>query len=241
MEKEIELRVYDIDKEELIKKIEKLNGKFINNYEQIRYVYDFNPVKENKWIYSCWFKGAETSNGIGIKLKFQTKDNQYWYFEINGNIKLEYGQLVSIHRGMQVILNGEIDNDSCANGLIVKIPTVECLSANKKFPKFWENGIWKLKTKNNYNLLTLSNSGKTIFNVDVTSDHCICIKYDNIFKQLIVKNMNFDNWNYFVMQISPSSIKIIIMDVIIDALGNYEDNLIINEKVPINIKTFTFD
>lgn len=50
MEKEIELRVYDIDKEELIKKIEKLNGKFINNYEQIRYVYDFNPVKENKWI-----------------------------------------------------------------------------------------------------------------------------------------------------------------------------------------------
>ena len=50
MKKEIELRVYDIDKEELIKKIEKLNGKFINNYEQIRYVYDFNPVKENKWI-----------------------------------------------------------------------------------------------------------------------------------------------------------------------------------------------
>ena len=50
MEKEIEVRVYDIDKDELIKKIEKLNGKFINNYEQIRYVYDFNPVKENKWI-----------------------------------------------------------------------------------------------------------------------------------------------------------------------------------------------
>ena len=50
MGKEIELRVYDIDKEELIKKIEKLNGKFINNYEQIRYVYDFNPFKENKWI-----------------------------------------------------------------------------------------------------------------------------------------------------------------------------------------------
>ena len=50
MKKEIELRVYDINKEDLIKKIEKLNGKFINNYEQIRYVYDFNPVKENKWI-----------------------------------------------------------------------------------------------------------------------------------------------------------------------------------------------
>ena len=31
------------------------------------------------------------------------------------------------------------------------------------------------------------------------------------------------------------------MDVSINALGNYEDNLLINEKVPINIKTFTFD
>ena len=50
MKKEIELRVYDINKEDLIKKIEKLNGKFINNYDQVRYVYDFNPVKENKWI-----------------------------------------------------------------------------------------------------------------------------------------------------------------------------------------------
>ena len=29
MEKEIELRVYDIDKEELIKKIEKLNGNLL--------------------------------------------------------------------------------------------------------------------------------------------------------------------------------------------------------------------
>ena len=38
MKKEIELRVYDINKEDLIKKIEKLNGKFINNYDQVRMV-----------------------------------------------------------------------------------------------------------------------------------------------------------------------------------------------------------
>ena len=50
MNTEIELRIYDINKEEIIKKIEKFGGKFINNYNQKRYIYDFNPVAKNKWI-----------------------------------------------------------------------------------------------------------------------------------------------------------------------------------------------
>ena len=50
MNTEIELRIYDINKEKTIKKIEKLGGNFINNYNQKRYIYDFNPVAKNKWI-----------------------------------------------------------------------------------------------------------------------------------------------------------------------------------------------
>ena len=50
MNTEIELRIYDINKEKTIKKIEKLGGNFINNYNQKRYIYDFNPVVKNKWI-----------------------------------------------------------------------------------------------------------------------------------------------------------------------------------------------
>lgn len=50
MYNEYELRILNINKEKFIKDIEKCGAKFINNYEQKRYVYDFNPVDENKWI-----------------------------------------------------------------------------------------------------------------------------------------------------------------------------------------------
>ena len=50
MNTEIEVRLLDIDKEDLISKLEKNNAKFIGNWHQIRYVYDFNPKQDNKWI-----------------------------------------------------------------------------------------------------------------------------------------------------------------------------------------------
>lgn len=50
MYNEYELRVLNIDKENFIKDIEKCGAKFVNNYEQKRYVYDFNPIDENRWI-----------------------------------------------------------------------------------------------------------------------------------------------------------------------------------------------
>ena len=50
MYNEYELRVLDIDKEKFIKDIEKCGAKFVDNYEQKRYVYDFNPIDEKRWI-----------------------------------------------------------------------------------------------------------------------------------------------------------------------------------------------
>lgn len=50
MYNEYELRVLNINKEKFIRDIEKLGAEFIKNYEQKRYVYDFNPIDENKWI-----------------------------------------------------------------------------------------------------------------------------------------------------------------------------------------------
>ena len=197
--------------------------------------------KENKWIYSCWFRGMSNPNGIGIKLTFQTKDNDYWYFNVSIKHKLEYGQKISLHRGAQIVLNGEVDMDQCSDTWIIKIPAAECLGANKRFPKFWENGIWKLKIKYEYNLLTLRNNNKNVIVINVTSDNCIMFKYNDLLKQLNVKNLCLDNWNYFAIQISPKSIAIKIVDVNIDILNNYEEHLIIDEKVPINIKTFTFN
>lgn len=50
MKTEYELRVLEINHDELIKKLEKLGAKFVFSAMQQRYVYDFNPKVENKWI-----------------------------------------------------------------------------------------------------------------------------------------------------------------------------------------------
>ncbi len=47
---EIEARLLDINKDELIKKLEELGAQKVADFEQKRYIYDFNPIKEHKWI-----------------------------------------------------------------------------------------------------------------------------------------------------------------------------------------------
>ena len=203
-------------------------------------MYD-TAVKENTWIYSCWFKGSDKVNSYNAKLSLQTKDNDYWYINVNSNARLEYGQKISLTRGTQIILNGEVDTDECATGYIIKVPTPECLIINKKFPKFWEAGLWRLKTKSEFNLLTLQNNGKNIVKFDITTDNCIIIKYNDIEKQINVKRLKLSAWNYIAFEITPKNIRIIILDTLTDATGHTYDNLIMDEKLPINIKTFSFN
>lgn len=47
---EIEERVLDIDVEKIIKKLESLGATKVGEWHQKRYVYDFNPIRENEWI-----------------------------------------------------------------------------------------------------------------------------------------------------------------------------------------------
>lgn len=50
MSSEYEVRVLNIDKDKFVRDIEAYGAKYINDYEQKRYIYDFNPVDENRWI-----------------------------------------------------------------------------------------------------------------------------------------------------------------------------------------------
>ena len=50
MTSEYEVRLLDINQEEFVKKLERLDAKYINQYNQVRFIYDFNPKIENKWI-----------------------------------------------------------------------------------------------------------------------------------------------------------------------------------------------
>lgn len=50
MKSEYEVRLLDIDVEKFVSNLDKCGAKFVNKYNQKRYVYDFNPKIENKWI-----------------------------------------------------------------------------------------------------------------------------------------------------------------------------------------------
>ena len=50
MKTEIEARLLNVDVEDFIAKLEKVNAKFIGDWLQIRHCYDFKPVDENRWI-----------------------------------------------------------------------------------------------------------------------------------------------------------------------------------------------
>ena len=50
MKNEIEARYLECDVESVIQKLEANNAKFIGDWLQKRYCYDFNPVKTNSWI-----------------------------------------------------------------------------------------------------------------------------------------------------------------------------------------------
>lgn len=63
MKSEIEVRLLEVDKSELIKMLEALNAEFIGDWIQKRYVYDFNPKIKNKWI-RLRTNGEETNLAI---------------------------------------------------------------------------------------------------------------------------------------------------------------------------------
>lgn len=79
MKTEYEVRVLEIDVDKVIQKITDLGGKFIDEYYQKRYIYDFNPVINGKWI-RLRDNGKETT--LTIKNRFNDK-------KIDGTLELE--------------------------------------------------------------------------------------------------------------------------------------------------------
>ena len=60
MKTEIEARLLDVKTNKFIKKLQKAGAKFVGDWLQMRYCYDFKPVKENSWI-RLRTNGAETT------------------------------------------------------------------------------------------------------------------------------------------------------------------------------------
>ena len=104
---EYEVRVLEVDKEALVKKIESLGATFIGSFEQKRYVFDTIPKEESKWI-------RLRTNGKSTTLTYKSVEAA----TIDGTHELLKACGIN-HRGyqenrrIQYILDGvEIDIDS---------------------------------------------------------------------------------------------------------------------------------
>ena len=117
---EYEIRVIEIDKEQLIKKLEKLGAKKEADYEQKRYTYNFKPVIKGKWIRlrtdgtktTLTIKDIQNRNIDGTKeLEIEVSD-----FETTNEILKELGYEVNNYqenRRTKYVLDGvELDIDS---------------------------------------------------------------------------------------------------------------------------------
>ena len=78
MHTEIEERVLEINVEEITKKLEELKAIKVGEWNQKRYVYDFNPKRENEWI-----RLRDTGKQITLAYKNVEKDS------IDGTKELE--------------------------------------------------------------------------------------------------------------------------------------------------------
>lgn len=120
MKTEYELRVLEIDKDNIISRLEKLGAKKIGEYNQKRYVYDLNPACSGKWI-RLRTNGIETTlcykDVVGdtidgtkeVEVVVDDFDKTNEFLEKIGFIRRNYQE----NRRIQYILNDvEIDIDS---------------------------------------------------------------------------------------------------------------------------------
>ena len=123
---EYEVRVLEIDKDELQSKLKELNATLIEDVFQRRYVYDFNPINPNKWIRlrtngtrsTLTIKNIESSNIDGTReVEIEVSD-----FDTTNEILRELGYTpkgFQENKRIKYDLNGvEVDIDTWP-----KIPT----------------------------------------------------------------------------------------------------------------------
>lgn len=117
---EYELRVLEINDEEIKNKLNELNAILIENVIQKRYIYDFNPVEPNKWIRlrtngtktTLTIKNVESSNIDGTREMEIVVDD----FDTTNEILNELGYIpraIQENKRTKYDLNGvEVDIDT---------------------------------------------------------------------------------------------------------------------------------
>ena len=169
MHKEIEERVLEIDIDKMISKLESIGARKIGEWYQKRYVYDFNPKRENEWIrlrdtgeeITLTYKNVEENTTDGTKeleIKVDNFEDTNTLLEILGYKSKAYQE----NKRIRYILDSvEIDIDSWP--LIPSYMEIEAKSVQeiKKIEELLEVNEEKITTLNCQDIY-----GK-IYNIDI--------------------------------------------------------------------------
>lgn len=170
MKTEYEIRILEIDKEGIVKKLEDLGAVKRGEYAQKRYVYDLKPIQKNKWI-RLRTNGIETtltykdieSNTIDGKKEVEFKVDS---FEVANEFLNKIGFMLRSYqenKRIQFILdNVEIDIDTWP-----MIPTYLEIEGNSE--EEVNNMVKKLDLGNlKITALNCNDIYRKIYNIDIT-------------------------------------------------------------------------
>ena len=167
---EYEARILEIDKDKLIKRLNKLNAKFVGEFNQKRYVYNIIPKADGKWLRlrtngkktTLTYKSVEKNSIDGTKeleIEVDNFENTNSLLELAGIKNKGYQEN---NRVQYVLDDVEIDIDTWP-----MIPTY--VEIEGKSEESVLNIIKKLE-KNDKKITTLDVQSlyKEIYNIDIT-------------------------------------------------------------------------
>ena len=244
------LKDYDIDSI-ISKQVYGVENKLISNAyynfnianKNIKYHTDLiyeTTSERNHLIFSCWCKTENNKiTTANIKqLKLFSKDSQNWYFIINTTLKLNIGDNITITRGNLLKVNGIVTELLCVEGFGIAIRTNDMLKANKKLTKWYDNcSVLKIYKSNNLNLIRgYDENDKIIFDLSYKINE-IYIQFNNIIKTVNL-TLDLTSWHYFLFDISPNNIRLIISELCNIELNKLYDKIIYDNNINIELPDF---
>ncbi len=165
MKTEYEVKILDINLDEIKNKLHKLWARFLWENMQKRYVYDFNPVNPNKWVRLrqkwekveltikeilndsiTWTKEIETSVGdfettnlileeLWYKAKAYQENKRISYKLDWVEIELDFWPQIPVY--MEIEWKNEKEVEKIVNKLWYKMSDTTSINTTKVYKKYW--------------------------------------------------------------------------------------------------------
>ena len=173
-------------------------------------------LPDTHWIYTCWFSLYD-DNPVSVGdlkfIKLDSKEKDWWIFDVKFDIPAQDGQIVTINRGGHIKVNAVVVKP-CDGSIKLKINSSECYKASKKIAGWWQSGIWRIQSAVFYNLFRGYNEDSVALSVDLNGNNLIVTIGDEQKIVNIVRTtptLHFTDWHYLAVDISHSELRVVLV------------------------------